>query len=144
MEVQMKIFSCLIAVLVMAGCSSSPDLTVEIETLGNQMKYNVVKIKEKKNSTLLIKFKNNATLPVMKHNIIVLNSEDAIDAVGTAALSAENNIPDHPSIIASSSMVGPGESTELLINIPDQPGVYPYICTYPGHYQVMQGKIIVE
>jgi azurin len=144
MEVQMKIFSCLIAVLVMAGCSSSPDLTVEIETLGNQMKYNVVKIKAKKNSTLLIKFKNNATLPVMKHNIIVLNSEDAIDAVGTAALSAENNIPDHPSIIASSSMVGPGESTELLINIPDQPGVYPYICTYPGHYQVMQGKIIVE
>lgn len=140
----MKIFSCLIAVLVMAGCSSSPDLTVEIETLGNQMKYNVVKIKAKKNSTLLIKFKNNATLPVMKHNIIVLNSEDAIDAVGTAALSAENNIPDHPSIIASSSMVGPGESTELLINIPDQPGVYPYICTYPGHYQVMQGKIIVE
>ncbi len=140
----MKIFSCLIAVLVMAGCSSSPDLTVEIETLGNQMKYNVVKIKAKKNSTLLIKFKNNATLPVMKHNIIVLNSEDAIDAVGTAALSAENNIPDHPSIIASSSMVGPGESTELLISIPDQPGVYPYICTYPGHYQVMQGKIIVE
>ncbi len=128
----------------MAGCSSSPDLTVEIETLGNQMKYNVVKIKAKKNSTLLIKFKNNATLPVMKHNIIVLNSEDAIDAVGTAALSAENNIPDHPSIIASSSMVGPGESTELLISIPDQPGVYPYICAYPGHYQVMQGKIIVE
>ena len=140
----MKIISCLIGLGMLIGCSNAPDLTVEVETLGNQMKYNVVKINAEKSSTLLIKFKNNATIPVMKHNIIVLNSEDAIDAVGTAALSAENNVPNHPSIIAASDMIGPGESTELLINIPDQAGVYPYICTYPGHYQVMQGKIIVK
>ena len=83
-------------------------------------------------------------MEIMKHNIVVLNDASKIDEVGTAALKAENNVPDHPSIIAASDMIGPGESTELVVNIPNEPGIYPYICTFPGHYQVMKGEIIVE
>ena len=63
----------------------------------------------------------------MKHNIVVLNDASKIDEVGTAALKAENNVPDHPSIIAASDMIGPGESTELVVNIPNEPGIYPYM-----------------
>ena len=128
----------------MSACGNSYDQTVEIETLGNQMKFNVVTIKAEPNTKILLKFTNNATMPIMKHNIIVLNDENAIDEVGKAAINAKDNRPDHPSIIAASNLIGPGEYTELEVNIPGKKGVYPYICTFPGHYQVMQGKIIVK
>ena len=128
----------------MSACGNSYDQTVEIETLGNQMKFNVVTIKAEPNTKILLKFTNNATMPIMKHNIIVLNDEDAIDEVGKAAINAKDNRPDHPSIIAASNLIGPGEYTELEVNIPDKKGVYPYICTFPGHYQVMQGKSLLS
>tara|TARA_A100001015_G_C14350562_1_gene466603 strand:+ start:37 stop:471 length:435 start_codon:yes stop_codon:yes gene_type:complete len=144
MNKQFKKIGIVALIFGLISCGASYDQVVEIESLGNQMKYNVVQIKAKPNSSLLIKFLNNANMEIMKHNIVVLNSEDAIDEVGKAALSAENNVPDHPSIIAASNMVGPGDSTELVVQIPNEPGVYPYICTFPGHYQVMQGKIVVE
>jgi len=133
-----------IMLLLMSACGNSYDQTVEIETLGNQMKFNVVTIKAEPNTKILLKFTNNATMPIMKHNIIVLNDENAIDEVGKAAINAIDNRPNHPSIIAASNLIGPGEYTELEVNIPDKKGVYPYICTFPGHYQVMQGKIIVK
>lgn len=142
---KLKIFLTLALVAIgMASCGESYDQVVDIESLGNQMKYNVVQIKAKPNTKILIKFYNNANMDIMKHNIIVLNDESKVDEVGIAALKAENNIPDHPSIIAASDLIGPGEATELIVNIPGEPGVYPYICTFPGHYQVMRGKIIVE
>ena len=117
----------------MSACGNSYDQTVDVVT-----------IKAEPNTKILLKFTNNATMPIMKHNIIVLNDENAIDEVGKAAINAKDNRPDHPSIIAASNLIGPGEYTELEVNIPGKKGVYPYICTFPGHYQVMQGKIIVK
>lgn len=130
--------------VIMVSCGDSFDQIIEIESLGNQMKYNVIQIKANPNTKILIKFYNNANMDIMKHNIIVLNDESKIDEVGEAALKAPNNVPNHPSIIAASDLIGPGESTELVVNIPNKPGIYPYICTFPGHYQVMRGEIIVK
>ncbi len=144
MNVKIKILGFAVMCLALVSCGNSYDQVVEIESLGNQMKYNVVQIKAKPSTTLLIKFTNNASMEIMKHNIVVLNDESAIEEVGLAALNAENNLPDHESIIAATEMIGPGGTTELVVSIPDTPGVYPYICTFPGHYQVMQGKIIVQ
>ena len=135
---------CIGTALIGLSCGDSYDQVIEIESMGNQMKYNVVQIKAQTNTRIQIKFKNNASMDIMKHNIVVLNDESKVDEVGKAALKVENNVPDHPSIIAASDLIGPGESTELVIEIPSKPGVYPYICTFPGHYQVMKGKIIVK
>ncbi len=32
----------------------------------------------------------------------------------------------------------------LHITAPDAPGVYPYLCTFPGHWMVMRGELVVE
>jgi len=32
----------------------------------------------------------------------------------------------------------------IYFRSPRKPGIYPYLCTYPGHWQVMQGKLTVE
>ena len=138
-----KLLLFLIGTLIIS-CGPSYDQTIEIESLGNQMKFNVPEIKAKRGSIIQIILKNNANMEIMKHNIVILNSVDAIDDVGKEAINAENYLPKHDSIIAASNMIGPGETTELVIEIPNEKGVLPYICTFPGHYQVMQGRIIVE
>lgn len=83
-------------------------------------------------------------MEVMKHNIVILKNKNVIDEVGKAALSAPNYLPKNKNILAASAMVGPSESTELIFDVPTEKGEYPFICTFPGHYQVMQGKIVVN
>ena len=37
----------------------------------------------------------------------------------------------------------PRETQKLSWVAPKQPGVYPIVCTYPGHWMVMWAKLIV-
>ena len=46
-------------------------------------------------------------------------------------------------IIAHTAMIGGGETTEIEFVAPE-PGVYDYICSFPGHYAMMRGKLIVK
>ena len=46
-------------------------------------------------------------------------------------------------VIAHTRLIGGGESDEVEFTI-NQPGVYDFICSYPGHWGTMQGKIVAE
>ena len=39
-------------------------------------------------------------------------------------------------------MLGGGESDTITFN-PPEPGVYTFICTFPGHYMLMMGEFHV-
>ncbi|MBI1367486.1 MAG: hypothetical protein GC162_02405 [Planctomycetes bacterium] len=53
-------------------------------------------------------------------------------------------IPEMKEVLWSMPLVNPGETFELRIHAPKEPGSYPYICTFPGHWLVMKGVMIVE
>ena len=53
-------------------------------------------------------------------------------------------IPDHPRIWAHSKMVPAQGKEEITIKVPGQPGIYPYVCTFPGHAMAMNGELRVE
>jgi len=53
-------------------------------------------------------------------------------------------VPEDKGVIALSPVLQSGNSYVMYFRSPRTPGVYPYLCTYPGHWQVMQGKLIVE
>jgi azurin len=40
-------------------------------------------------------------------------------------------------------MLGGGETTTIAFTAPAA-GTYDYICSFPGHYGMMKGKLIVE
>jgi len=49
-------------------------------------------------------------------------------------------------IVKSTPMIGPTRSKlvhVLRFHAPQKPGVYPYVCTFPGHWVVMNGVMIV-
>ena len=48
-------------------------------------------------------------------------------------------------VIAATQVVGPAESAEVTFEAPAQPGEYPFVCTFPGHFKLgMKGQLTVK
>ena len=41
-------------------------------------------------------------------------------------------------------MLDPGKKTIVYFNAPKEPGRYTYLCTFPGHSQLMRGVLVVD
>ena len=116
---------------------------IEIATTGIDLSYDVTEIEAKAGEKLTIRYVNASE--TMPHNIVLVKTEEDIRPVGIAALKAHNTgyIPETEMdrIIAYSELAQPGDVIELTLTIPP-PGIYPYICTYSGHFTMMQGRLI--
>ena len=53
-------------------------------------------------------------------------------------------IPKSKNILYHSKLLNQGEAEVLRFKAPEKPGRYPYICTFPGHWFVMKGVMIVR
>jgi azurin len=53
-------------------------------------------------------------------------------------------IPKSSDVLAHTNVVLPKDSQTIYFRAPDQPGRYPYLCTFPGHWLIMNGELIVE
>ncbi|NJB85476.1 azurin/glucose/arabinose dehydrogenase [Lewinella marina] len=85
----------------------------------------------------------------MEHNF-VLTSGKMGDRVGQAALAlglqgaAMDYIPDIPEVLVHTELVAPETEDTIYFTAPTKPGTYEYVCTVPGHYQVMRGVLVVK
>jgi azurin len=83
----------------------------------------------------------------MAHNVVILKSgmeiADFADVAHT--VKSEQFVPSSLSswIIAHTRLVSGGDSDTVGFIIP-KAGVYNFICSYPGHWGTMQGKIVAE
>ena len=128
------------------------DRTIEISTLVAQMKYDRVSFSAKPGEILRIILKNPDDLP---HNLIVCKPAkgnkndkgkevaDAVIALGVDGV-LQNWIPEkHPRLLAHTGMINPKEEGSVTFLVPKKEGPYPYVCTFPGHAQMMNGVMIV-
>jgi azurin len=53
-------------------------------------------------------------------------------------------VPRSPDILAYTDIVSPQDEFSIFIEAPQEKGRYPYLCTFPGHWMVMNGELIVE
>lgn len=53
-------------------------------------------------------------------------------------------VPDSPEVLAYTDIVLPKGEFSIHFRVPDKPGRYPYLCTFPGHWSVMNGEMVVE
>ena len=69
----------------------------------------------------------------------------AADNLGTGPDAvAQNYVPDIEDVLEVLPLVEPGETKSLLFLAPEQPGQYPYVCTIPGHWPMMNGTMTVK
>src|SRR5690606_35841306 len=52
-------------------------------------------------------------------------------------------IPKTDDVLWSTRVLAPGEEATLEIKVPSSEGIYPYVCTYPGHGTIMFGAMYV-
>lgn len=96
-------------------------------------------------SKVKITLVNEAEAAAMIHNIVFVY-EGTMEVTAKAALAAgpsKNYIPNSPTVIAGSPLAQPGETVTFEFDAPEA-GNYEFICSYPGHWQQMNGKLIVE
>lgn len=89
---------------------------------------------------------NEGSDPTMIHNIVFTQPDKykVVALAGAEAGASGNYVPDSPAIIAASPIVLPGQTVMLEFKAPVKPGSYDFVCTYPDHYQRMNGKMIVK
>ena len=82
---------------------------------------------------------------MMGHNFVLLKSGVNVDEFAGRAVDAKDNeyIPDGDDMIAYTKLIGGGESVTISFDAPSI-GIYTFICTFPAHYQLMQGQLIVK
>lgn len=116
---------------------------VEIRSTGVDLTYDRTEIRARAGEKLTIRYTNGSD--DMMHNVVVVRTEDDIRPVGLAALKAHASeyIPEAEKdrIIAFSKLATPGETVEFTFVVPPA-GSYPFICTYSGHFTMMQGRLI--
>ena len=103
----------------------------------------------KKNQPIRIEFSNPDATP---HNLVLVQP-DSLKEVGLAAneMAKDPNaardgqfIPASKKIITHTKMLKQGETEVLRFKAPRKPGVYPYLCSFPGHWTIMKGNLIVK
>lgn len=115
------------------------------------MKFNITLIEAAPGEALRVELKNIGRMPkqTMGHNFVLLQpmADAELNAIGIAAsMAAPAYLPkDMSKVLAhSKKILGPGESETIDFTAPTTPGEYPYICTFPGHFAIMRGKLIVK
>lgn len=52
-------------------------------------------------------------------------------------------VPDVAEVLVYTDIVSPNSQFSISFKVPDAPGRYPFLCTFPGHWSVMNGEMIV-
>ena len=126
---------------------AAPDLVLRLAAVPGQLKYDLTELTVAPGQLVEIVFTNPDT---MQHNF-VLGATGALEAVGTAADKlaqspaglAQQYVPDMPQVLFSTKLIEPGETTRFQFRAPATAGDYPYLCTFPAHWRVMNGILHV-
>jgi azurin len=146
--------------LMLAGCSKSEPAaaapapsgprTIEL-TAGDNMRYNLNRIEAAPGEQLHVTLTNVGMIPkeAMGHDWILLRAGVDADAYSRAAVAAKDTNYQPPllafEVLASISLLGPGQTGDVTFNAPTQPGEYPFLCSFPAHCQAgMRGVLVVK
>lgn len=134
---------------IMDALEVSEPMTIELEGHDNMTYSGDTKVNVKAGQEITLILKNVGELPkeTMGHNVVILTPGTNLADFGAAAINAKDDdyIPASlsSSIIAHTKLLGPGESDTITFQL-DTPGVYDFICSFPGHWATMKGTITVK
>ncbi len=86
----------------------------------------------------------------MPHNLVLVQP-GAYEKVGQLSFKMLNDptafdrqyVPDVPEVITHTAVVFPKKKSSTKFIVPEEPGAYPFMCTFPGHWQAMRGQLVV-
>lgn len=123
------------------------DVTFNVNTVNQEMAFDKKILHAKAGQTIEIRLNNVDQMP---HNLVVISPGSletfgpVVDKFVTTPEAEElGYVPNSRYVLGATTMLNPNESGSVIITLPDEPGTYPFVCTFPGHWRFMQGEIIV-
>lgn len=111
----------------------------------SKMSFDMKSMKVSAGTTIKLTIKSTSPDASMPHNWVLVH-KGTMEQVAMAGLQAGREldfVPKSPDVLAHTKLLGPGEEQTLTFSAPP-PGEYEYVCTYPGHWSIMNGVLTVE
>ena len=128
-------------------CGAEEPEVFRLSTLPGLMKYDQTTLRVKPGQAVVLELKNDDQLP---HNLVVLDRDGVFMEVAQKAWELGEKgpvrqwIPDDARVLAHTAMVDPGKSGTLKFTAPEKDAILEFVCTFPGHAMIMNGKILVS
>jgi azurin len=122
----------------------APAAEFHMKTLTAQMRYDQSEFTASPGEKVTLHFENGDDLP---HNVVICKPGTDTLALSNKQMEKpeealkRNWLPDDPRIIAHTQMLNPHQRETITFIMPEKPGRYPIVCTFPGHALTMKGTI---
>lgn len=124
------------------------DRVITLNTVPQKMAYDKTVVHAMAGENLEIVLNNTDQ---MQHNLILIQL-GSLDAFGkivdkfqfSPTAKQMEYVPKSRYVLGATTMLDPEESGKIQLKIPNKPGDYPFVCTFPGHWQMMQGVLRVS
>lgn len=122
-------------------------VVLQLGTVPAKMVFDKTELTVKANADITILFKNPDGMP---HNMVIIQpgSMEKVGAAADAMAASKDGyekhfVPEIPQVLYSTPLVQSGKTFRLDFKAPAEPGTYPFVCTFPGHWQTMKGVLNV-
>jgi len=120
---------------------------IALGTVVERMIYDKETIAVQAGKPVEFRFSNTDNMP---HNFAILRP-GSLEEIGLAAEATAGDadvkerqyVPKSTKVLLASRLLSPGETQAITFDTPKEPGIYPYVCTYPGHWRRMFGALLV-
>ncbi len=123
------------------------DDSIRVSAVPNQLAFSPSEIRLRAGKKIILTF-DNPDLQI--HNLVIVKPGSG-ERVGQLADQMAQDpdalerqfVPDSNDVIWTTSLVNGKGTFQGEFNVPKVPGRYPFICSFPGHWRVMKGVIVV-
>ena len=142
----------LLSYLALVSLAITTHAAQKVTITGNDtMQFDKREFTVKSGEKVELEFKNIGKLPkiAMGHNLVILKKGISSLKFGQKVMSlganATNALPEGSmeDVIAATKLLGPGENETLTFTAPE-PGDYQFVCSFPGHFAMMRGIMVVK
>jgi putative membrane-bound dehydrogenase-like protein len=130
------------------GRGPLPALAITLSVVTGENRFDQTAIAARPGQSIRLTFNNTDD---MLHNVVVLQrgSLPAMETTLVAMMSdptAQDRgfVPESPLVLFNTPLVNARQSATIEFTAPTEPGEYPFICTFPGHWITMRGVLRVE
>ena len=124
--------------------SSGGGTNLVIDVQGDALKFDQGRMAATAGEEVVVTFSNSSGFNTHNWALVEAGTKDAVSTDGLAAGQDNHWLPvDDPRVIASTILIGPGESTTTTFTVPST-GSYEFVCTFPGHNPTMFGAFLIN
>ena len=119
-----------------------------VRTVREQMRYDTTRIVVEPGKAVQVIVENADFMP---HNMVIVRP-GAREEIGTITANMKPEeldargrafVPKSAKILTATKLIEPGQRETLQFTAPEAEGDYDYVCTYPGHWMLMWGTMVV-